>query len=36
MGKVMGVLMKLHKEEMDGKIAQKVVGDLLKQAAASA
>jgi Yqey-like protein len=36
MGKVMGVLMKLHKDEMDGKIAQKVVSDLLKQAAASA
>ena len=31
MGKVMGLLMQEHKEEMDGKIAQKIVGELLKQ-----
>eukprot|EP00611_Tribonema_gayanum_P008937 TRINITY_DN1864_c0_g1_i2.p1 TRINITY_DN1864_c0_g1~~TRINITY_DN1864_c0_g1_i2.p1 ORF type:complete len:197 (-),score=70.30 TRINITY_DN1864_c0_g1_i2:165-755(-) len=36
MGKVMGKLMSQHKDEMDGKIAQQVVGELLKAKAASA
>ncbi|CAM9157313.1 unnamed protein product, partial [Phaeothamnion confervicola] len=35
-GKVMGVLMKAHRDEMDGKLAQRIVQEVLKKAVTAA